>query len=300
MEMRLDAEKTLRDFLLGDLPTEQQESVELWLLTEEDAYDLMNAAEDDLIDDFLAGKLTGPQRVSFQKRFLAAPERQQKLQFSRALNTYVLRTVKRSVRGFSFWGALADCFRYRPVLSYAAASVAILLAVGAGWAGLQIVGLQQELHSVSTRLEESDKRLLESQKVQAQLGILERIVGTTAQRGGGLLAFNLTPGVTRSSGSEIQQVLVTGNGDDVVLFSLTLPEDVFKSYNVVLLGPDGTEKLRRTGLLAISTHGGKAVVVTVPTAEISGDGPYSLKLIGVSDPAPAEDISSYPFRPVRQ
>src|SRR5690242_8835376 len=77
-------EKALRRYLLGTASDAEQEVIDLWLLSEQDAYELLTAAEDDLIDDSLAGRLTRDDLQRFHDHFLMAPERQRKLQFSRA------------------------------------------------------------------------------------------------------------------------------------------------------------------------------------------------------------------------
>src|SRR5262245_65953136 len=74
----------LHKYLLGNMSPEKQEELELWLMSNEDAYDLMEAAEDDLIDASLAGRLSADDLNRFNTHFLAAPERRRKVQFSRS------------------------------------------------------------------------------------------------------------------------------------------------------------------------------------------------------------------------
>src|SRR5688572_20179912 len=64
-----EQEKTLRKYLLGDLSDEEQEALELWLMSEEDAYDLISAAEDDLIDESIAGTLSSRDLERFNNHF---------------------------------------------------------------------------------------------------------------------------------------------------------------------------------------------------------------------------------------
>jgi hypothetical protein len=82
-------EKTLRRYLLGDVSPEEREVLELWLMSEDDAYDLLVAAEDDLIDDSLRSKLNRAELKRFNAHFLVADERQRKLDFGRTFNRYV-------------------------------------------------------------------------------------------------------------------------------------------------------------------------------------------------------------------
>ena len=68
-------EAVLRKYLLGNMSPEEQEEIELWLMSNEDAYCLLEAAEDDLIDDLLSGRLAVRDLDRFQTYFLVALER---------------------------------------------------------------------------------------------------------------------------------------------------------------------------------------------------------------------------------
>src|SRR5437879_13183933 len=131
MKVNTGNEKILRKYLLGDLSPEEQQEVELQLMSDEDAYDLLVAAEDDLIDASLAGKLKGDELERFNNYFLAAGERQRKLQFGRSLERFVRDTPRSAASPEpprrAFWDAAANFLRYRPVTAYAASAVVVLL-----------------------------------------------------------------------------------------------------------------------------------------------------------------------------
>src|SRR5215475_6993365 len=89
MGLKTKDEKTLRKYLLGEVSAEEQEEIDLWLMSNEEAYDLIEAAEDDLIDESLAGGLESDELDRFNNHFLAAAERRRKLQFSRSLQRFI-------------------------------------------------------------------------------------------------------------------------------------------------------------------------------------------------------------------
>ena len=305
MELRPEAESRLRDYLLGVLSPEQQEKVELWLISEETAYDLLVAAEDALIEDSLAGSLTKSELSSFNNYFLAAPERQRKLRFGRSLKGLIKAKIQDSTsagipasRGpstFSVRSALAQCFRYQPATSYAVAALIVLMVAGSVFFAMTTVQLRRDLDVTTSQLKGAEK-------FEAQLATLERIVGSVknVDPSQGLLTFDLIPGLTRSA-ADIREVTLTDKPDAILLMSLTLDGDAYKSYRVVLYGPDEREKFTRVGLSAIHTADGKAfVVVSVPNGELSALGTDRLQLIGVSEAGQPEYISSYSFRPTRR
>src|SRR6187455_3128983 len=118
---------TLRKYLLGELSETEQETVELWLMSGEESYDVLAAAEDDLIDEFIGGKLSPRELDRFNNHFLVAPERKRKVQFGQALHRYVgensVVAPRVSIPPFSF----RDLLRYRPVFAYASCALMVLI-----------------------------------------------------------------------------------------------------------------------------------------------------------------------------
>jgi len=313
MKVNTGDEKILRKYLLGDLSPEEQQEVELQLMSDEDAYDLLVAAEDDLIDASLAGELKGDELERFNNYFLAAGERQRKLQFGRSLERFV-RDPPRSAASPEpprrvFWDAAANFLRYRPVTAYAASAVVVLMIVGSIWSVFRIVELQRQLHSATAQLadvgrerDETKRQLGESQslgeRMRAQVQALEETLGATKSSPvpQALLAFNLIPGLSRSS-SDIPKIAITANAS-LLQFSLTLLDDNYDSYRAALRDAGGQELWTRDRLSATAARDGKVVVLTVPATLPSGD--CSFSLMGVSDSHPPESISSFYFRVVRQ
>ena len=82
-------QNTIRQYLLGELDSNEQQGIEMRLLAEDDLLEELEITEDELIDEYLADKLSGHDREKFEQNFLATPERQQKVRFSRSLRRYV-------------------------------------------------------------------------------------------------------------------------------------------------------------------------------------------------------------------
>jgi CHAT domain-containing protein/lipoprotein NlpI len=125
--------KELRDYLLGALGDEGQERVEKRMLGEDDFFEQVLVAEDELVDDYLEGSLSKSERERFEKYFLIAPERRQKLRFAAALRNHVKangapapRPAVASERP-GLWQRLFGM----PAMRLAAAAMVIILA-GAG------------------------------------------------------------------------------------------------------------------------------------------------------------------------
>src|SRR6185503_10005685 len=74
----------LTRYLLAGLPPDEEERLEQEYLRGGEAYDRLLAAEDDLIDAYAAGRLEGDEARRFEARFLATPERRERVAFARA------------------------------------------------------------------------------------------------------------------------------------------------------------------------------------------------------------------------
>lgn len=91
MSEEINIEGRLRKYLLGELPEAEQQALEERLMTETELFDLLQIAEDELIDDHLSGGLSASERSRFDGFFLSTPERRRKLSFAMALRRYVTR-----------------------------------------------------------------------------------------------------------------------------------------------------------------------------------------------------------------
>jgi len=89
MSEETNDEGHLRKYLLGELPEAEQQALEERLMTEAELFDLLQVAEDELIDDHLSGALSANERGRFDGFFLSTPERRRKLSFAMALRRYV-------------------------------------------------------------------------------------------------------------------------------------------------------------------------------------------------------------------
>lgn len=70
-------------FLLEELPPEESEEFEIRLLEDAELQDLVEAAELELIDDYLCGELSAAEADRFERHFLNSPTRRRKLELAR-------------------------------------------------------------------------------------------------------------------------------------------------------------------------------------------------------------------------
>src|SRR4051794_14017170 len=72
-------------YLLGELPEQEQITLEEKYFVDDDCFAQLLAVEDDLIDDYVRGLLSEHERKLFENHFLVTPQRRERLEISRAL-----------------------------------------------------------------------------------------------------------------------------------------------------------------------------------------------------------------------
>jgi hypothetical protein len=283
MEVKTNYETVLRKYLLGQVSPAERRQIESWLMTDDEAYFLLEAAEDDLIDESLQQGLTEAEMAQFDKLFLAAPERQRKLQFRssfrRAVEGYTPVKPKRK-RFF-------DMSFYRPAFVYALSAVLAIAVAVSGWSLLRIAGLQREL---AETLADRD-RLQQQIASPATASTPSNISGQSAA-----VILSLMPGAIRSRGGQDTAPTAELNGDTVVRISLALLQDDYKTYRAYLVYPDDTEVLVGNNL---RSNQGKAVALAIPTGLLSA-AQYSIRLEGISNSPVPDTIDRYSFRITRR
>jgi hypothetical protein len=123
---RIYDEAGIRRYLLGLLPEPEAEALEHEYFARPDVLERVRAAEDDLLDDYAAGRLGAGEKESFESRYLAAPALRQRVVAARALRLAGEGVGRPAVTPFT----AARLTRWLGPLALAAG---LLLAVVAFW-----------------------------------------------------------------------------------------------------------------------------------------------------------------------
>ncbi|MDQ6788705.1 MAG: hypothetical protein M3033_18025 [Acidobacteriota bacterium] len=106
MSENLDNINELRKYLLGQMTDDDAlNRIEERLLTDREFFAELEIVEDDLIEDYVAGRLSGAELENFKRLFLNVPERGEKIHFARALRRLVAEeNQKKEKKKFAFFG----------------------------------------------------------------------------------------------------------------------------------------------------------------------------------------------------
>lgn len=275
---RTDDEPDLfRKYLLHDLGESEQEEVELRLMTDKKFRGRLAMAQDDLIDDFVAGRLTGGESESFRRHFLTTPARVDKLSFAAALDRYVTAKPE-NARWFE---RLAAALSVRPYAVAFTSALALLVLAAAlylvprtGWLGRD-QDLRREFARVNRPVELAATSLSELSRSSA-----------------GVVALTLRENVVREDAGH--RTAEVEGGTKVVRLLLEVTSGPYDSYRAELQDNDGRELATAEGLKALDDDGAQFVVVQLPAPRLPG-GAYRLRLTGLGPGGRATDLGPYPF-----
>jgi hypothetical protein len=274
----------MRQYLLGQAREEDRVALEDAYLADDGLFEELEAAETDLIDDYVRGRLTGADRAAFEARCLSSPRLRERVAFARQLAA----RISRSTSGLSWWERAWDAIRLRPVLIPAMATVALVLAVAVGWwtwhtePGLGAPGVRQAGGEAPAR---------PSADTSAAPG--PAAVEPPPVR---VLALTLVPGLVRAAGEVATLAIAT----DVRSVEMRLEHEgpVRSEYRAAIRTPEGKTTWEQARLRPAGPA--KPVVVTTVPAAALPAGDYIVTLSSAEPGRDPEVVAEYAVRVVRR
>src|ERR1051325_8202008 len=110
-----ELQKDLRRYLLGQLDERTAEALEEQFLLQDEIFEELLVAEDELSEDYLAEVLTAEDRRALENHFLSTPERLDQLRFGRTFRRYLSRSDPVTTREVSSSVDLAPADAQPPI-----------------------------------------------------------------------------------------------------------------------------------------------------------------------------------------
>jgi hypothetical protein len=317
--MSVDNEKLIAQYLLGELPEEQQVEIEDRAFSDKEYLTNITAVENDLIDEYVRGELSGTERQRFETRFLASAERRKRVEFAKALRTVIsepVRSEKQDARRWSWRESLYAFFSgLNPAARLALVAAAILFIAVAAWLFVETQrlrrqvnqlqaenqsgqNLQQALEAERKRNTELNARLDQEKQQREQTDeSLRQLTETTEATNPApppvIASLVLLPGLSR--GGDQKPSLDLSNDARLVRLQIGIdPEEQYKTFAVELRTSAGRQVWNRENLAARTRRGTRAVGLTLP-ATVLKPGDYELRLRGLTESGVAEDVGFYYF-----
>jgi uncharacterized coiled-coil protein SlyX len=317
---------SIRRYLLGDLSEQERADIEERLMSDDNLYQELLFAEDDLIDEYLFDKLPEEDRPKFKQRFLHVPELRQNVAFTAALRKHARKQPPQVVAAVQQESVPAprpvsifDWFKglfMQPAFGGALATVLIAAVALNVWLvnrnsrltnriaqlEAQQTSPQQQLDAALKRNEElsqtvaQQQQLLEeeSRKVQA---LEQRNIPSppTDKPAAGIFAVALTSGLVREADPRDRTTKISVPRDkQTVRFKLDVAPGDYRSYSAILETGDGKRKWSRQGLQFTK---GNFVPFDVPVTVVTPDD-YCVVLSGAKSSKAQDEIGRYCFRVV--
>lgn len=328
MSQQLDNVDFIRRYLLGELSEQEQEQVEQRLLSDDDFYEQVRIAEEELIFDFVYDEMPTRDRARFTEHALPVPERRQDMRFARALRRYVAEHAQ-SKDEATFpgkerapWLTPFAAFFRRPIIGFALATAFLLTLSLSIWMAIQNQRLRNQVVELQMRQlptptpQDTQEQLASERRRNAELSAelqreqerrssverdLEAMKEQEQRRSPSVpptrtafASYLLTSGVTRDSG-ELKKIALPDAKRGIYL-QLDLAANDYPSYRAVLKTVGGQKELLTKNMLRARTGGGRITVTLSLPANLLSRGDYQIQLSGVTAAGQSEAVDTYYFR----
>jgi len=301
-------------YLLGSLPDEEAERLDELSIANDEYAMRLNAAENDLVDAYVRGELSGETLERFKSFYLSSTKRREKVKFAETLLVFGDRTATAEIapaispsssgpsQGPSQQPPRRKFFT-TPLLipQWAIAGLALVMLLAGGFLLIDNLRLRKQVTEAGAERAALDQR---GQQLQGQLSeqrsanattlkeleqVRESQVNLDELRTISLLLLPPTRGAGR-----IPTISVPPRTNLVVLL-LALESDDFPAYRVELKDPATHHMIWHSGNLK-TTLGGEHKAVSISfRASLLKPQNYIVELTGVPSRGAPEFISSYPF-----
>src|SRR2546427_2600392 len=175
-----ESDQTMTRYLLGELSEAEQAALEEKYFMDQQVFDQIGEAENELVDNYARGRLTPQLRERFEHYYLAHPKRRERTKFAQALVAKLDQIEAEheaddaSVKPAPWWRRLLrELFGESRALAFSMALALLLLTVGAGWLFFQTRRLREELAQTQTAraVQEQRERELQQQLANEQARI---------------------------------------------------------------------------------------------------------------------------------
>lgn len=127
-------QKEMKRYLFHEMPETERAALEERFFEDSDYFYELVGLENDLVDRYVSGRLSGKDLAGFEQSLAKSPERRTKIANARALQTLIAEEKPAPVLAPTLWERAANFFNFRmPALQYATGALAILLACATGF-----------------------------------------------------------------------------------------------------------------------------------------------------------------------
>ena len=285
-------------YLLGALPPDESERLDEHTFVDEEMAERLRALEDELVDAYAAGTLTGERLQRFESYYLASPRRRNKAAFAKGLRGALDRSTRqprpvpiapskpaRHV-GSAYWWPLVT---------------AAALVIAGGVLLLQNMTLRRELRDSARQVATADQRTATAyqqlQVEQKAAAAKQTLADARSVQTPAAIALVLLP---QTRGVATVPIIAVPASASSVPLNLALEVPGGASYEVALRDPATNRTIWRSPSLARQRLRQTPMVPVALPAELLKAQHYALDLFELGSAHAPEFVSSYAFEVARQ
>ena len=317
-QKRFDDQVLIR-YLLGSLPEEDAERLDELSIVDDAFAWRLNSIENELVDAYVRGELSGGDLAQFRQSYLSSPNRFQKVEFAEALRAFdakaatataqtgpsrtvpISKPKEEPPKDSSLWRWFSVP---RLALQWGIVGGALALLFAAGYLLLENARLRKQTteaqgsHAAFDQREQELQQQLNNQRA-ANAALAEELNSLRESRPNldqlkTFSALLLPP--TRGAGGIPTLSVPPGTG--LVVLLLSLESDDFPVYRVGLKDPATNQTVWHSMNLEAAPGGAnKTVTISLP-ARLLKQQNYVVELSGIPSSGRPEFISGYPIRVV--
>jgi hypothetical protein len=312
-------DRLLTRYLLGALPVEDAERLDELCIADEEVATRLHAIENDLVDAYVRGEVSGEDLGHFESFYLASPQRRQKVEFAEALFELEKRpaAVPAPIPAPAPQEAAVPAPRpkeeavppskssaWRPMFRWGFAFAAAVMLFAAGYLLLENLRLSKQIGEKQTQQATLDQRAQELQKQlndqrsanEESLKEIERLRQSQTNLEQLTTVSLLLPPPTR--GAVRPPTMTLPPGTNLAVLLLTVEAGEFPQYRAALKDPAADRVLWTSGNLQAAPLGDKKVVSISFPGNLLKQQNYVVELTGLPTRGAPESIGSYSFRAV--
>ena len=284
-----DDDERLVRYLVGALDDDESERYDELSIADGEFAVRLQSAEDDLVDSYVRGELSGDTLDRFRSVYLSTPAGRDKARFAEALLAHQRAAAV---------PAASRVPRRVWMPAWPAAAAAVLVIVAGYLLAMRARPVPPEQSAISRTAQPDVSPTLSAPPERPPVEAAPPNQPSaqppqTPPSNGGVLAFTLLPS---TRGVDEPPVVAVPRGRGKVEVRIVLESDDFRRYGLTLKDPATDRIIWRSAQLAPSTwRDSRAVTARLETTSLKGQ-LYVFDLSGFPAGGEAELVSSYPFR----
>jgi hypothetical protein len=313
-------ETSLLRYLLGELSETDQASVEEQFIIDSEVHSLLCEVENDLIADYIRGRLEPRERERFERHYMAIPANRQRVQVAEVLLRWIdqSETTRRGIVPVferpSWWQRLITPMRsYRWVVVLIAAAGTLLIVLGGGWFVNGARQLRDEANAIQLENMRREMELLreidDAKRRNAQLAIeIEQLrkqlqphitKSPIASALSGVVKHIMVDGALRGEDVSALPPLVILPGTEKVELIYKMEDSGYPLYRAEIQSAGGEKIWSSESISPRLSRSVATFTITLVASELA-DGAYTLSLSGVSKTGDMDHLSKPSFRVERR